>query len=85
MAIQFHEGDLVRCIDNRKATRYEKYLLCGRVIKDQHGDLYVNVISRSSYEAMGSNDSGCNWYMVRNVLKLIGVNECASPLASMFE
>ena len=85
MAIQFHEGDLVRCIDNKRATRYERYLLCGRVIKDQHGDLYVNVISRSNYSAMGGDDSGANWYMERKVLRLIGANECASPLASMFE
>lgn len=85
MAIQFHEGDLVRCVNNKKATRYERYLLCGRVINDHRGDLYVNVISRSNYNAMGGDDSGANWYMNRDVLKLIVANECASPLASMFE
>ena len=85
MAIQFHEGDLVRCINNKKATRYERYLLCGRVLSDHHGDLYVNVISRSNYNAIGGDDSGANWYMNRDVLKLIRTNECDSPLESMFE
>lgn len=85
MTNQFHEGDLVRCVDNKRASSYERYLLCGRVNSDQFGDLYVEVISRSNYEAMGSDDSGCSWYMDRNVLKLIGSIECVSPLAPMFE
>ena len=85
MANQFHEGDLVRCIDNKRASRYERYLLCGKVISDCFGDLYVEVISRSNYKAMGTNDSGDNWYMDREVLKLIGSIECVSPLAPMFE
>lgn len=85
MANQFHEGDLVRCVNNKKASRYEKYLLCGRVISDRYGDLYVEVISRGNYEEMGSDDSGSNWYMDREVLKLIGSIECVSPLAPMFE
>lgn len=85
MINQFHEGDLVRCVDNKRATKYERYLLCGRVISDHYGDLYVKVISRGNYEAMGTNDSGGNWYMDRRVLKLIGSIECVSPLAPMFE
>jgi hypothetical protein len=85
MANRFHEGDLVRCVNNKKASMYEKYLLCGKVVSDHFGDLYVNVISRSNYEEMGSNDSGSNWYMDRDVLTLIESIECDSPLASMFE
>ena len=85
MANQFHEGALVRCVNNKKASRYERYLLCGKVISDNFGDLYVEVISRSNYEAMGCNDSGDNWYMDRSVLKLIGSIECVSPLSPMFE
>ena len=85
MANQFHEGDLVRCVNNKKASMYEKYLLCGRVISDRYGDLYVEVISRGNYEEMGSDDSGSNWYMDREVLKLIGSIKCVSPLAPMFE
>ena len=89
MTNQFHEGNLVRCVDNKRTTRYERYLLCGRVIRKFPAgspcDLYVEVISRGNYEEMGSDDSGSNWYMDRNVLKLIGSIECVSPLAPMFE
>ena len=89
MTNQFHEGDLVRCVDHKRTTRYERYLFCGRVIRNSPAerpcDLYVEVISRSNYDAMGYNDSGDCWYMNSKVLKLIGAIECVSPLAPMFE
>ena len=89
MTNRFHEGDLIHCVANKRASRYEKYLLCGKVIRTLPAgspcDLYVEVVSRSNYDAMGYNDSGEFWYMDSKVLKLIGSIECVSPLAPMFE